>query len=90
MSQALNLLNIHKSTLPRQYGGANRQDKGLAFIEADRRGEAEKPGKCFYCNQPGHWKWECPLKKCEAGVDNINIQDEDGDAEEVERVVGFI
>lgn len=90
LPQALNLLNIHESTLPRQYGRADKQDKGLAFLQTGSKEETKKTGKCFHCDQPGHWKRECPLKKYEAGVANINIEDEDEDIEEVEQAVGFI
>lgn len=42
LPQALNLLNIHESTLPRSYGTPGKEDR-LLFMQA----EGSKPRKCF-------------------------------------------
>ncbi len=92
LPQALNLLNIHESTLPRSYGKP-KQEEGVAFVQTSKESDKDKTGKCYHCGQPGHWKQNCPLKKYEAGVANINIEDEDedkADATAEEEAVGLI
>lgn len=91
------MLNIHESTLPRNYlGSTNRNsDNGLAFVQAQARNEnignenkEGKPGKCFYCKQPGHWKNECPVKNYEAAMVNMNIEEDDEEANDEDFEVG--
>ncbi len=47
LSQALNLLNIHKSTLPRHYNNKIRQDERIAFIPTNIPDKEKKPRKYF-------------------------------------------
>lgn len=62
----------------------NCQEEGMAFIQADCSGNNDKPGRCYHCNQLGHWKRDCLLKNKHSSNDEIE-QNED-----VEKAVGFI
>ena len=52
-------------------GGPSRKGRGKGKFKGGRKGGSRtkgyrpkggKPGRCFICNEPGHWKGECPNK----------------------------
>ncbi|KAM6546277.1 hypothetical protein CsatB_023571 [Cannabis sativa] len=60
MKPEANVASASKPKSKKKWKNTKKRTKAMKNKKAAPSGDATLKGKCFYCNEKGHWKPQCP------------------------------